>query len=123
MNPFRVRKMSRTRRKLGFRQAQHRGPEILIIQLEQERLIVLSLCQLKRILARRGIRRRNNTSDVDTVLKAVETELNGSGRIIGYRGMWQRLQQDRNLVIGKFIEFPFELKIIKKNCSYPIIVK
>ena len=85
--------------------------------------IVLSLRQLKRILARRGLRRRNNTSDVDTVLKAVETELNGSGRIVGYRGMWQRLQQDHNLVIGKFIEFPFELKIIKKNCSYPIIVK
>ena len=63
--------------------------------------IVLSLRQLKRILARRGLRRRNNTSDVDTVLKAVETELNGSGRIVGYRGMWQRLQQDHNLVIGK----------------------
>ena len=41
--------------------------------------IQLSLRQLKRILSSRGLRRRNNTSDMEDVLKAIETELNGSG--------------------------------------------
>ena len=50
--------------------------------------IQLSLRQLKRILSRRGLRRRNNTSDIEDVLKAIETELNGSASIVGYRGMW-----------------------------------
>ena len=27
--------------------------------------------------------------------------MSDSGRIVGYRGMWQRLRQDHNLVIGK----------------------
>ena len=48
--------------------------------------IVLSLRQ--RILAHRGLRRRHNPSDIDAVLQAVETELSGSDRIVGYLGMW-----------------------------------
>ena len=63
--------------------------------------IVRSLHQLQRILACRGLRRGHTTSDIDDVLQAVETDLSGSGRIVGYRGMWQRLRQDHNLVIGK----------------------
>ena len=63
--------------------------------------IQLSLRQLKRILSRRGLRRRNNTSDMEDVLKAIATELNGSGSIVGYRGMWQRLINEYNLVIDK----------------------
>lgn len=63
--------------------------------------IVLSLRQLKRILARRQLRRRNNTSDMDAVLQAIDTELNGSGSTVGYRALWQRLLCDHNLVIGK----------------------
>lgn len=63
--------------------------------------IVLSQRQLKRILARRGLRRRLNTSNINAALQAVETELIGSGRIVGYRGLWQRLPKDYNLVIGK----------------------
>ena len=63
--------------------------------------IQLSLRQLKRILSRRGLRRRNNTSDMEDVLKAIETELNGSASIVGYRGMWQRLINEYNLVIDK----------------------
>ena len=63
--------------------------------------IQLSLRQLKRILSRRGLRRRNNTSDMEDVLQAIETELNESGSIVGYRGMWQRLINDHNLVTDK----------------------
>ena len=65
--------------------------------------IQLSLRQLKRILSRRGLRRRNNTSDMEDVFKAIETELNGSGSIAGYRGMWQRLIHEYNLVIVRRI--------------------
>ena len=61
--------------------------------------IVLSLRQ--RILAHRGLRRRHYPSDIDAVLQAVETELSGSDRIVGYHGMWQRLLQGHTLVIGK----------------------
>ena len=41
------------------------------------------------------------TNDINAALQAVETELIGSGRIVGYRGMWQRLPTDHKLVIGK----------------------
>ena len=56
--------------------------------------IHLSLRQLKRILSRKGLRGRNNTSHME--------ELNGSASIVGYRGMWQRLVNDHNLVIDNF---------------------
>ena len=55
----------------------------------------MSLHQLKMILSPRGLRRRNNTSDMEDVLRAIdpamETVLNGSASIGGYHGMRQRL--------------------------------
>ena len=63
--------------------------------------IQLSLSQLKRILLRRGLRRRNNTSDMEDILRAIETDLNGSASIVGYHGMWQKHINDHNLVIDK----------------------
>ena len=47
--------------------------------------ISLSLRQLRRVLYRLGCNRRLNRSSVDEVCDAVETELSGSGSIIGYR--------------------------------------
>ena len=41
------------------------------------------------------------TNDINAALQAVETELIVRGRIVGYRGMWQRLPTDHKLVIGK----------------------
>ena len=41
----------------------------------------LSLRQLKRILARRGLKRRQNVSDLTTVIVAIEQEQQGSGSI------------------------------------------
>ena len=61
----------------------------------------LSLRQLKRILARRGLKRRHNSSDVRTVLTAIEQELRGSGSDVGYRSVWQRLVTDHGLVVCK----------------------
>ena len=52
-------------------------------------------------LARRGLRRRVDRSDLDTVLRAIEEELQGSGSTIGYRAMWQKLKTEGNLVVSK----------------------
>ena len=61
----------------------------------------LSLRQLKRILARRGLKRRQNVSDLRTVIVAIEQEQEGSGSNIGYRSVWQRLVTGRGLVVSK----------------------
>ena len=54
--------------------------------------IQISLRQLKRILSAKGLyRRRAYSSSVD-VITAVERELEGSGRLLGYRQMHQRLR-------------------------------
>ena len=47
--------------------------------------IQLSLRQLRRILRREGLRRRKDHSDIEQVINAIETELEGSGNRIGYR--------------------------------------
>ena len=57
--------------------------------------------QLKRILPRRGLKRRHNSSEVRTVLTAIEQELRGSGSDVGYRCVWQRLVTDHGLVVCK----------------------
>ena len=61
----------------------------------------LSLRQLKRILARRSLKRRQNVSDLRTVIVAIEQEQRGSGSGIGYRSVWQRLVTDHGLVVSK----------------------
>ena len=53
--------------------------------------INLSRRQLKIILQRRGLRRRGDASDAHEVFKALNEELSGSGSIIAYRAMHQRL--------------------------------
>ena len=65
--------------KLGYNHAEI----LLCLLLLHDR--ELSLRQLKRILDRRGLKRRHNSSDVRTVLTAVEQELRGSGSDVGYR--------------------------------------
>ena len=60
--------------------------------------IQTSLRQLKRILRRLGCTRRRNLSDLQEIVEAVETELAGSGRLLGYRAMHQRLVNHHRLV-------------------------
>lgn len=60
--------------------------------------IRISLRQLKRILRRLGCTRRRNLSDLQEIVEAVETELAGSGRLLGYRAMHQRLVNHHRLV-------------------------
>ena len=61
----------------------------------------ISVRQLKRILASKGLRRRSNFSNLGTVLSAIEQELKGSGSEVGYRAIWQRLVVEHGLVVAK----------------------
>ena len=63
--------------------------------------VLLSVRQVKRILRRLGLRRRLNQSDVGDVLHAVMHELNGSGSIVGYRAMHQRIRNNHGLVVTR----------------------
>ncbi len=62
--------------------------------------IRISLRQLKRILARNSLGRRRFSS-FDDIVAALEEELNGSGSIVGYRSMWQKLIFDHHLSVSK----------------------
>lgn len=53
--------------------------------------ICLSMRQLKRILRSRGLSRRKQPSPVNEIVDAVENELQGSGSLLGYRLMHQRI--------------------------------
>ena len=63
--------------------------------------VVLSVRQLKRILRRLGRRRRLNPSDAGDVLNAIICELSGSGSIIGYRAMHQRMRDNHGLIVTR----------------------
>ena len=62
--------------------------------------ILLSLRQLKRILAKKNLGRRR-FSNLDEIADAMEEELKGSGSIVGYRSMWQRLVVDHKLSVSR----------------------
>ena len=62
--------------------------------------IHIGLRQLKRVLAKSNLGRRK-FSDFDDILTALEHELNGSGSIVGYRSMWQKLIVDHHLSVSK----------------------
>jgi len=59
----------------------------------------LSLRQLRRILKNRGCTRRGQSTDMSIIVGAVEEELRGSGSIIGYRSMHQRLTTAYQLIV------------------------
>ena len=60
--------------------------------------IRISLRHLKRILRQLGCTRRCHPSDLNEVVQAVEEELRGSGSLLGYRAMHQRLINQYGLV-------------------------
>ena len=62
--------------------------------------ILLSLRQLKRILAKKNLGRRR-FSNLNEIADAMEEELQGSGSIEGYRSMWQRLVIDHKFSDSK----------------------
>ena len=60
--------------------------------------IRISLRHLKRILRQLGCTRHRHPSDLNEVVQAVEEELRGSGSLLGYRAMHQRLINQYGLV-------------------------
>ena len=63
--------------------------------------ILISIRQLKRILKRKGLRRRGKQAELGLVISTIEHELEGSGSSIGYRAMWQRLRNDHRMVVSR----------------------
>ena len=59
--------------------------------------IRIRLGQLKLLLRRLRCTRRQNLSDLEEVVEAVEAELKGSGSLLGYRAMHQRLVNHHRL--------------------------
>ena len=67
--------------------------------------IRLSLRQLKRVLRSQGLFRRRGHSDPHEITGAVELELHGSGCLIGYRLMHQRLRNEGIITIANFVVY------------------
>ena len=63
--------------------------------------ICLSMRQLKRILRERGLTRRSRLSPVNEIVDAIESELQGSGRLLGYRLMHKRIGLSHSLVVDR----------------------
>ena len=63
--------------------------------------IRISLRELKIILQMRGLRRRGHHTDLGLVISAIKQELDESGSYIGYSAMWQRLRNDRGMVVSR----------------------
>ena len=60
-----------------------------------------SMRQLKRVLKGLQLGRRRNSSDLRDVCEALEEELKGSGSLLGYRQMTQRLTIKRGLNVSR----------------------
>lgn len=63
--------------------------------------VLLSLRHLRRLMWRLGLYSRGRPSSMNDIVPAIQTELNGSGRLLGYRGMWQRLKTVYGLRISQ----------------------
>ena len=62
----------------------------------------LSLAQLKRILKRLGLGRRGSSKDqIQTVINAVENELRGTGKDLGYRAMHAKITKFCSIVTDR----------------------
>ena len=59
----------------------------------------VSLRTLKRILAENGLRRKKIQSSLESIVIAIQFELEGSGFNLGYRSMTRRLQKVYGLVV------------------------
>ena len=70
----------------------------IILFLANVHCMYISLRHLKRILRRLGCRRRQFQSDLDEIVDVVQEELKGSGSLLGYRAMHQRLLNHHGLV-------------------------
>ena len=63
--------------------------------------ITISLRQLKRVLQSKGLRRRGANSPLGLVIRTIQQEIEGSGKCVGYRAMWQRLRNDHRIDVSR----------------------
>ena len=72
--------------------------EIIREFLERHHGISMSLSTLKRRLRDFGLSRQSgNRADTDRVRQIIEEELNGSGRLLGYRSIWHSLRLEHHI--------------------------
>ena len=69
--------------------------------LEKFHNIKLSKRTLIRKLQEYGLGRRKYNANRDQVEQAIRQELNGSGRLLGYRAMWRRLQSNHGIYVRR----------------------
>ena len=84
----------------------HQGLSYTEIVFSLLKIHGISLCvrQLKRILARLGLKRRfddNSCSPSEEVIETILKEMSDSGQCIGYRTMWKRLVRCHNLNVRR----------------------
>ncbi len=67
----------------------------IVASLANLHSIILTVRHLKRILKKMGLRRKvpHDNNLLQTALDAISIELTGSGKCLGYRAMWKRLQK------------------------------
>ena len=73
----------------------------ILLMLKVHHGIIVSMRQMKRILKQKGLSRRINHDNMQTVVAKIQEELSGSGRSVGYRNMHQRLRVSHNLVVSR----------------------
>ena len=71
--------------------------------LEKYHAIEISRSALLNKLKEYGLQRRGNMIDRDHVRRCILEELDGSGKMLGYRAMWRRLQSKYGFQIPRSI--------------------
>ena len=71
--------------------------------MEKYHGIQISKSTLLKKLKEYGLQRRGNTIDRDHVRRCIREELDGSGKLLGYRAMWKRLKTKYDLQIPRLV--------------------
>lgn len=72
----------------------------ICVMLETQHNITMSTRNLRRIIKGENLKRKNIIeSDMETIVGATITEVNGSGMSLGYRLLWQRCRQKYQLSV------------------------
>lgn len=75
--------------------------EIILDLLATKHNVSMSLSTLKRRLQDADLTRRTNYTPIATVRAAISEELQGSGKLLGYRAMWQTLKQKYSFTVRR----------------------
>lgn len=76
--------------------------EMIVELLVHKHNFTISVSTLKRRLKDANLCRRANYTSIEIVRMALCDELKGSGKLLGYRAMWQTLKQKYSFVFRRF---------------------